>query len=63
MEEISSDTLGLHYTIAYPEKIGIHKTEATLPIYQKENALESYKNIKDYCSMLETFKPQDLTTD
>jgi len=63
MKEISSDTLGLHYTVAYPEKLGIYKTEVSLPIYQKETALESYKNIQDYCSMFETFDPQKLSVD
>jgi len=63
MEEISSDTLGLHYTVAYPEKLGINQAKASLPLYQKENALESYKNIRDYCSMLESFNPQDLSID
>lgn len=61
IEEISGDTLGLHYTVAYPEKFGIENDEAILPIYEKELALASYKNLKDYCDTLQTFDPEKLS--
>ena len=63
IEEISGDTLGLHYTLAYPEKFGIKKEEAALPLYKKELALESYRNLKECCSDLESFDPQKLSVE
>lgn len=63
IEEISGDTLSLHYTLAEPEKFGIKKEEVVLPIYKKEYALENYKSLKDYCAALESFDPQKLSVE
>ena len=61
LEEMQDDTLGLHYTIAYPEKFGIKKETAALPLYEKKQALNSFQNIKEYCDMLQTFDPHKLS--
>lgn len=58
---MEQDTLGLHYTIAHPDDFGIQKQEATLPLYEKNQALESYRNIKDYSDTLQTFDPEKLS--
>ena len=59
--ELEQDTLGLHYTLAHPEEFGIRQKEATLPLYEKNQSLESYESIKEYTDMLQTFDPQKLS--
>ena len=59
--ELKQDTLGLHYTLAHPEEFGIRQKEATLPLYEKKQSLESYESIKEYTDMLQTFDPQNLS--
>ncbi len=61
VKEMEQDTLGLHYTIAHPEDFGIKQQEATLPLYEKKQALESYQTIKNYADMLQTFDPEKLS--
>lgn len=61
VKEMEQDTLGLHYTIAHPEDFGITQKEANLPLYEKEQSLESYENIKNYTDKLQTFDPQKLS--
>lgn len=61
VNEMEQDTLGLHYTIAHPEDFGITQKEASLPLYEKEQSLESYENIKNYTDKLQTFDPQKLS--
>ena len=63
IEEISGDTLSLHYTLAYPENMGIRQEETTLPLYEKKLALEDYKTLHEYCNMLESFNPERLSVD
>lgn len=61
--ELEQDTLGLHYTLAHPEEFGIRQKEATLPLYEKKQSLESYESIKEYTDMLQTFDPQNLSVE
>lgn len=63
IEEISSDTLSLHYTLAYPENMGIQQEETSLPLYEKKLALEDYQTLTEYCNMLESFNPENLSVD
>ena len=63
VKELEQDTLGLHYTIAHPEDFGIKQQEATLPLYEKEQALESYGTIQDYSDTLQTFDPEKLSVE
>ena len=60
---MEQDTLGLHYTIAHPKDFGIKQKEATLPLYEKKQALKDYQNIKDYSDTLQTFDPQKLSVE
>lgn len=61
VKEMEQDTLGLHYTIAHPEDFGIKQEEASLPLYEKKQSLESYKTIKNYTDKLRTFAPEKLS--
>lgn len=60
---MEQDTLGLHYTIAHPEDFGIKQEEASLPLYEKKQSLESYKTIKNYTDKLQTFSPEKLSVE
>lgn len=61
--EMEQDSLSLHYTIAHPEDFGIKQHEASLPLYEKKQALESYKTIMDYSDNLKTFNPENLSVE
>ncbi len=61
LKEINTDTLNLHYTLAWPKKFGIHQETASLPIYKKDTALSNYQNLEDYCSTLQTFPYDSLS--
>lgn len=63
LEEVSSDTLSLHYTLAYPEQMGISSEETTLPLYEKELALEEYQSLQEYCTMIESFPDGNLSAE
>ena len=58
---MEQDTLGLHYTIAYPEDFGIKQEAASLPLYEKKQFLEAYENTKYYAEKLQTFDPEKLS--
>ena len=60
IQEIDSDTLNLHYTLAHPEDFGIKQKEASLPFYQKDAALANYQNLQEYCNTLQTFETETL---
>ena len=47
IEKIKDDTLGLHFTLAYPGKLGIETKKVSLPLYNRDNALASYQKIKE----------------
>ena len=47
------------YTIAYPKDFGIKQPEASLPLYEKKQALNEYQNMKDYSDALQTFDPEN----
>lgn len=63
IEEISNDTLSLHYTLAHPESMGIQQEETSLPLYEKRLALNDYRAINDYCDTLKSFDPQKLSVE
>lgn len=63
VKEMEQDTLGLHYTIAYPKDFGIKQPEASLPLYEKKQALNEYQNMKEYSDALQTFDPEKLSVE
>ena len=46
-DELSGNTLNLHYTLAYPENFGISHTEAVLPCYSAAS-YEASREVIDY---------------
>lgn len=63
IEKIKDDTLGLHFTLAYPGKLGIETKKVSLPLYNRDNALASYQKIKENYETLKSFDVSELTTD
>jgi len=63
VSEMEQDTLSLHYTIAHPKDFGIEQSQATLPLYEKEQALESYRTIREYSDTLQKFDPEKLSAE
>lgn len=61
LEELSGDTLGLHFTLAWPENFDIDTKDASLPQYSKEGALADYQHTQSYLDTLHTFDPTDLS--
>lgn len=61
--EMEQDTLGLHYTIAHPEDFGIKQQEASLPLYEKTEVLESYETLLEHSEKLQTFNPEKLSVE
>ena len=62
-EELSNDTLGLHYTLAHPDKFGIKTDTVSLPLYNKGNALTSYKKIQESLHSLKSFDSTALSNE
>jgi len=63
VEEMKQDTLGLHYTIAHPEDFGIKQQEASLPLYEKKEVLDSYETLQTHSERLQTFDPEKLSVE
>lgn len=57
--ELSSDTLSLHYTLAYPENYDFH-TDATLPCYQAGTA-DGSPGIQNSLDRLSEISPDSLS--
>lgn len=51
-EELSGNTLNLHYTLAYPENFGIGHYTPVLPCYSAEGRLQSEKELSAYIEAL-----------
>ena len=60
-EEVSNDTLSLHYTLAQPEKYDIDTDIVSLPLYNKETSLSGYKNLENTLATLKQFDPAELS--
>ena len=51
-EDITTDTLSLHYTLAYPSHYSIDSYPLTLPKYNKNNLNQSKSKIENFLSVL-----------
>lgn len=60
LEEISENTLDLHYTIAYPEKFGIDDYEVRLSIYKKTDRQEALDELDEMADALDSFSRDSL---
>lgn len=47
-EEMGTDTLSLHYTLASPGKFGLSTHKAALPLYDKGDARQKNKTLNEY---------------
>ena len=47
LEDITADTLSLHYTLAYPSNYSIDSYPLTLPRYDKDRLKQSYSKIEN----------------
>ena len=47
LEDITTDTLSLHYTLAYPSHFSIDSYSLTLPRYDKDTIQQSYSKIEN----------------
>lgn len=62
-EEMSSDTLSMHYTVAFPEPYGIPADTAALIPYSLESQEESIKQLAAYARTAASIKAPLLTRD
>lgn len=60
-EELSGNTLNLHYTLAQPENYGIEHYPPVLPCYQPENGAASAKRLDEYIEALEKIDVKHLS--
>lgn len=63
MEEVSSNTLNLHYTLAYPEKYGIKEYPIRLGSMDTDRLREGYVSVENYKKSLEQFDYTKLSRD
>lgn len=59
-EELSGNTLNLHYTLAYPENYGIPHDTPVLPCYSAEGRVASGLVLDDYINHLSEINPEKL---
>lgn len=62
-QEVSSDTLTLHYTLARPDNFHITKAESPLPIYESNSAGQNLSTVQKYISALEEIPSAKLSQD
>lgn len=60
-EELSGNTLNLHYTLAHPEDYGIEHYPPALPCYQPETGQTSLQRLEDYIEALEKIDVNHLS--
>lgn len=60
-QEITANTLSLHYSLAWPEKYGIQKSSALLPTYHREDLLSSTVLLDSYIKELSAISSAKLS--
>lgn len=63
LREITSDTLSLHYTLAYPEAYGITGAKASLPFYTRDASRSTCSLLDDYILSLRQIPSSQLESD
>lgn len=61
VSEMTSNTLNMHYTLAYPEDFGISDYKAVLPDYRQDSYEESCKAVQDTLDTLAAIDPASLS--
>lgn len=59
--QITSNTLNLHYTLAYPEQFGIENTPICLGSLKQENQEKEFAGLENYQKALEGFSFEKLS--
>lgn len=59
--QITSNTLNLHYTLAYPEQFGIENTPICLGSLKQENQEKEFARLENYQKALEGFSFEKLS--
>lgn len=59
-QELTGNTLNLHYTLAYPDDYGISHYNPTLPCYSKEEQLQTAQEIDNYLNNLQNINIDKL---
>lgn len=57
---LENDALNLHFTLAWPEKSGITLKSASLPVYSRQDALQSAKSTRELLQELSRIDPVRL---
>ena len=60
-EEMSGDTLSLHYTFASPGKYGLDTDDVSLPLYAKSNTRKHLETLTAYRDKLNELSSEELT--
>ncbi len=63
VEEMCSNTLNMHYTLAVPENFGIHNYKAVLPAYNPESKATSNHAVNQTLQELGQMNPQKLSSE
>lgn len=61
--ELSGNTLTLHYTLKNPADYGIYEDEAHLPVYSAENQALSKAALTDWLEQLSAIDPENLSSE
>ena len=62
-DQLTSDTIGLHYTLAHPEDYGITSHEITLGTLDETNPISTRLSCENIRAACKQFSYDDLTTD
>lgn len=60
-EEMSGNTLNMHYTLAFPEHYGIRDYEVSLPCYSMETRLDSQADTENLIALLGSLRQEKLS--
>lgn len=60
-QEVTGDTLSLHYTLAEPARYGITAYPLTLPLYNREQEALTHARIENAFALLSTMKDEDFS--
>lgn len=63
LNEISLNTINLHYTLAYPENFGITGYEPSLGSFNLDDMKASYEAMRELKAEIEAFPYEELTTE
>lgn len=60
-EEMKSNTLNMHYTLAYPENYGIYDYEPVLSNYNRESSLRNHTAMENTVTALKSIDSENLS--